>query len=153
GVDQGGAGIVSPSGRLRYVAVPTQSSTILEAVRVRAGLLWSFHVFRGHYGIPYVTNLGQTGGLSSDGKLLVLSDAVCCGLRKVSRFLLVGTKKLEPERQVVLRGDFAYDALSPDAGTLYLIQHTSVRDYTRYRVRAYDLRAGQLLTGAIVDRA
>ena len=36
---------------------------------------------------------------------------------------------------------------------LYLIQHTSPKDYTRYRVRAYDLAADRLLQRPIVDRA
>jgi hypothetical protein len=152
GVDQAGEGVLSPSGSLRYVALPTQSSTILAVVGVHRGLVRSFRVFRGHYGIPFVTNLGETGGLSRDGRLLVLSDAVCCGLRQVSRFLVLETKRLRTRQRIVLRGDLAYDALSPDATTLYLIQHTSARDYNRYRVRAYDLDARRLLPGAIVDR-
>jgi hypothetical protein len=152
GVAQGGEGIVSPSGLLRYVTVPTLSATILEIVRVRGGIVWNFRFLRGHYGIPYVTNAGDTGGLSRDGRLLVLSDAVCCGLRNVSRLLVLGTKRLQTRQLIVLKGDFAYDALSPDAATLYLIQHTSASDYTRYRVRAYDLGAGRLLPGVIADR-
>jgi len=153
GVAQGGEGVVSPSGSLRYVAVPTQSATILEVVRVHGGVVWNFRFLKGRYGVPYVTNGGDTGGISRDGRLLVLSDALCCGLRPVSRFLVLGTKRLQTRQRIVLRGDFAYDALSPDAATLYLIQHTSARDYTRYRVRAYDLQAGRLLPGVIADRS
>jgi hypothetical protein len=152
GVDQGGSGVLSPSGGLRYLAVPAHASTILEVVRVHGGLLKTFRLLKGHYGVPYVTNRGDTGGLSRNGKLLVLSDAVCCGLRKASRFVVLETKRLRTIGRIALRGDFAYDALSPDARTLYLIQHTSVRDYTRYRVRAYDLRADRLLRRVIVDR-
>jgi hypothetical protein len=152
GVDQGGEGVVSPSGSLRYVALPAQSSTILAVVGIHRGLVRSFRVLRGDYGIPFVTNMGDTGGLSRDGRLLVLSDAVCCGLRRVSRFLVLDTKRLRTKQRIVLRGDLAYDALSPDATTLYLIQHTSAKDYNRYRVRAYDLKARRLLPGAIVDK-
>jgi hypothetical protein len=53
---------------------------------------------------------------------------------------------------VTLRGSFSFDALSPDASKLYLIQYISAQDYARYRVRAYDLSARQLVPGAIVDR-
>jgi len=152
GVDQGGPGVVSPSGAVRYVAVPMESSTIVEVIRVSGGTLRTWWSVKGHFGIPYVTNLGAVGGLSRDGRLLVLSDAVGAGLRTVSHFVLLRTDRLRPTREIALRGDFAYDALSPDASTLYMIQHTSARDYSRYRVRAYDLRARHLLSGAIVDR-
>jgi hypothetical protein len=152
GVDQVGEGVLSLSGKLRYVAVPTENETILEAIRVDGGLITRARVLRGHFGIPFVTNSGQTGGLSHYGNLLVLSDAVCCGLRTTSRFVVLDTKTLKIVYRIVLRGDFSYDALSPDGATLFMIQHTSARDFTRYRVRAYDLGAGRLLQRVIVDR-
>jgi hypothetical protein len=153
GVDQGGEGVLAPSGWVRYVALPTQSATIVEVVRVHRGLVWNFRIFKGHYGIPYVTTLGQHGGLSRDGKLLVLSDGVCCGgLRRTSHFLVLGTRRLQIRQRIALHGDFMFDALSPDATTLYVIQHTSASDFLRYRVRAYDLQAGRLLPGVIADR-
>jgi hypothetical protein len=152
GVDQVGEGVVSPSRTLRYVTLPTRFATVVEAVRIDSGLVRTFRMVKGVYGIPFVTNRGDTGGLSRDGKQLVLSDAMCCGLRKVSRFVVLDTKQFKTIRKIVLPGDFSYDALSPDASTLYLIQHTSFRDYTRYRVRAYDVGAGRLLPQVIVDR-
>ena len=51
-----------------------------------------------------------------------------------------------------LHGDFAFDALSPDASRLYLVQHLSQDDLSRYVVRAYDLAHGRLLAGRIADR-
>ena len=54
--------------------------------------------------------------------------------------------------RILLHGDFAFDALSPDGQTLFLIQHVSASDLNRYRVRAYDLRAGRLLPSVIADR-
>jgi len=53
---------------------------------------------------------------------------------------------------VTLRGAFYFDAISPDGGTMYLIQHTSAFNILRYAVRAYDLRADRLVPGAIVDK-
>ena len=52
---------------------------------------------------------------------------------------------------VALRGDFSFDALSPDGRLLYLIHYLSRRDPTRYEVRAYDVPAGRLLPAPIVD--
>src|SRR5207237_9095212 len=70
-----------------------------------------------------------------------------------SPFLIVDTKTLQTRGYVTLKGDFAFDALSPDARTLYLIQHVSRDDLSHYVVRAYDLEADRLLPGAIADRA
>ena len=54
-------------------------------------------------------------------------------------------------RRFALKGDFSFDALSPDARTMYLIRYLSPRDATRYEVRAYDLRRQRLLEKPIVD--
>jgi MprA protease rhombosortase-interaction domain-containing protein len=50
-----------------------------------------------------------------------------------------------------LRGDFSFDAISPDGDSLYLIQYTSAKDPSRYAVRAYDLAADRLLAAPVVD--
>jgi hypothetical protein len=152
GVDQAGEGIVSPSGTLRYLALPAGNTTVIAAVRVKGGLLNRLRIIRGRYGIPFVTNSGVTGGLARDGSLLVLGAADCCGLRATSRFLVLRTRTMRTYRHLFLSGDFAYDALSPDGRTLYLIEHTSADDFSRYRVRAYDLPARRLKTRVIVDR-
>jgi hypothetical protein len=102
-----------------------------------------------------VANDGSAGGLSRDGRLLVLAqwDPPRNGaLRKSSRFLLVSTRTLRPWRTVALRGDFAFDALSPGGGTLFLIEHVSSADTTSYRVRAYDIASQRLLPRVIADR-
>ena len=52
-----------------------------------------------------------------------------------------------------MRGDFAFDALSPDGRMLYLIQHLSAADTSRYIVRAYDIQNGVLLSGTIADKS
>jgi hypothetical protein len=52
---------------------------------------------------------------------------------------------------VTLRGDFSFDAISPSGSWLYLVQYLSRRDPTRYAVRAYDVQAGRLVPGPIVD--
>src|SRR5439155_2401607 len=107
----------------------------------------------GAYGIPAVTSNGLGGGLSPDGRLLVLAQPTDYeGLRAQSRFLLVSTSSLKLVRTIVLEGEFGFDALSPGSRTLYLIQHASVADLNSYRVRAYDLRAKQLLPRVIADK-
>jgi hypothetical protein len=149
GIAQGWNGILAPGGKIRYVAVPAGPQTVIEAVRVRGGRVERWAAVHGSFGIPVVAYDGQTGGLARRGRLLVLSSWPGA---PVSRFLVVGTKGFHVRERVTLRGVFSFDAVSPDGSTLYLIQYLDPRNYQEYRVRAYDLEAGRLLPGAIVDR-
>jgi hypothetical protein len=100
-----------------------------------------------------VTSVGEAGGLSPDGRLLVLAEPPQYGgLREQSRFVVLSTAKLARVATVTLPGEFGFDALSPDRRTLYVIQHASRQDLVRYVVRAYDLASRRLLPQAIVDR-
>lgn len=118
------------------------------------GRMVAKRVFDGLYGVPYVTFASTKAGLSRDGRLLVVARAPEGGhvLSASSRLLVLDTATLRTRQTIDLPGDFSFDALSPDARTLFLIQHTSARDYERYRVRAYDLAHRRLLPNAIVDR-
>jgi hypothetical protein len=58
---------------------------------------------------------------------------------------------LRPLGVVRLRGDFSYDAISPDGTWLYLIEYTSPTDPSRYLVRAYDLHTRRLLAAPVTD--
>ena len=153
GIDFGAIGITGPGGQLRYVAVPGQTGTVVEAIRTHGGRIQRWVPLRGPYGVPFVTNDRQTGGLSHDGRTLVLASyATAPGALSATHFAVLSTPLLRKLQIVTLRGSYSYDALSPDARTLYLIQYTSGRDYTHYRVRAYDLERRHLLPQAIVDK-
>jgi hypothetical protein len=107
----------------------------------------------GAFGVPAVTSNGEPGGLSPNGKLLVLAPpAQYNGLRAVSKFVVVSTATLATVATPTLRGEFGFDALSPNGRYLYVIQHISRSDLVRYVVRAFDLRTNRLLPGAIVDK-
>jgi hypothetical protein len=141
--------VQAPSG-VRYTASRAAGMT---TVRATGGKGVVAARFRGAFGIPAVTIAGRAGGLSPDGRLLVLAQPPSYeGLREQSRFLVLSTKPLRLVTRVVLRGEFGFDAISPDRRMLYLTQHASNNDLVRYVVRAYDLGDGQLLAGAIVDK-
>ena len=53
---------------------------------------------------------------------------------------------------ITLQGTFGFDALSPDASKLYLIQHLTANDIEHYIVRAYDLATHKLMPGRIADK-
>src|SRR4029077_6921557 len=67
-----------------------------------------------------------------------------------SHFALVDTKKLRLQSTITLKRAFSYDALSPDARTMYLIHYFGSNGST-YEVRAFDLVSRKLVPGAIID--
>jgi hypothetical protein len=152
GVDQSGDGVVSSSGLVRYVTLPGTDSTVLEGIRRSDGHVLRWRAIPGAFGIPLVTYNGTTGGISRNGRTLVLGEAAFTRpLRWVSTFQIVDPKTLGYET-IWVRGDLAFDAISPDARRLYLIQHVSATNFNRYLVREYDLYRDRLLPGAIADR-
>ncbi len=153
GVLWGWNGIASYRGQVRYVAVTNGRSTLVEVVRVLGGRVLRWRSLPGTYGVPLVAYDGSAGGLSRDGKILVLASSPARpGSRATSRFAVIETRTLRPRAVITLPGSFSFDAVSPDGSTLYLIQYTSSQDYNRYRVRAYDVTNRELLPDALVDR-
>jgi hypothetical protein len=156
---QGGLGVAVPDGLTRIVAVGVGaaggplSRTVLEVVETKDGSVRNWVELPGSWGAPVVT-YSQSGaeGLSADGKTLILGDVARSYPRTTSWFLMVNAKTLQIKRTIELKGDFAYDALSPDGKTLYLINHVDSTNSQRYVVRAYDLAAGRLVPGRIADR-
>jgi hypothetical protein len=152
GVSWGWNGALAHNGQVRYVTIPSGRSTVVEVVRVLGGRVLRWTSIPGTYGVPAVTYYGSGGALSHDGRTLVLASQTPRPQSGLSRFALLKTRTLRVDSKVALKGSFSFDALSPDASTLYLIQYTSAQHYDRYRVRAYDMGSRQLIPGAIVDR-
>jgi hypothetical protein len=148
-----GEGVLAAGGNVRYVALPTDNDTFIGTVRTSDGVIVHSTSYAGSWGIPYVTNGGDVGGLSADGRTLVLTRTLqCCGLRSETSFLVLRAPSFKLREIVDLKGDYAFDALSPNGSKLYLIRHVSDRDLTKYVVRAYDLDAHRLLPRVIADR-
>lgn len=151
GVAFGWAGITH--GNMRYVTVAGPRWTTVEAIQRDGGKVWGTLTVKGMWGIPLVSYDGTTGGLMPDGRTLLLGDANAGPyLRSQSGFMFVDVKRMRQLRAFWLKGDLSYDALSPDGHYLYLIEHTTAKDLTQYRVRAYDLRARRLLPKIVADR-
>jgi hypothetical protein len=136
-------------GELQYTTERAGRDTLLiESARyggpLREGRL------RGAYSIPAVAYDGSASGLSADGRTLVLISPRRRYPRKWTTFAVVETERLHLRRRIRLRGDFSFDAISPDGQTIYLIRY-SPRNVTDYEVRAYDMRAARLLPEPVVD--
>src|SRR5215207_3380167 len=152
GVDAGPTGISVPGSPARFVTLPAGGDTVVARIDRDGGQVLGSRLLRGTFTIPAVALDGSASGLSADGRTLVVIRPRAAFPRARTAFAVLGGRRLTLRRRVRLDGDFSFDALSPDGRTMFLIEYTSRRDPARYAVRAYDLRSGRLLPGAIVDR-
>jgi len=147
GVAMGGSGAAWAGHGDRFVTVSGgRGSTVVKRVG-RPGRL--ARRVSGRWGIPEVAYDGATEQVPPRSGVVVLARGLMSVRR--TRFLVVSARTLRPLHTVSLRGAWAFDALSPDGATMYLIEHP-VSDLTRYEVRALDVRSGRVLPGVIADR-
>jgi hypothetical protein len=147
-------GVPAPHGSVRVVTIGVGPRTVVAAIRVGSGKVLRSRLVKGVYGIPIVTYDGTTGGVSGDGKTLVLgSYGPLPGEPGVTRFLVLDVMRFAPRRTLVLEGAWSFDAISPDGTRLYLVEHLSAGPSPRYRVRVVDLTSGRLLRQSVIDRA
>ena len=86
------------------------------------------------YLLPAVTTRGELGGVSFDGRTVVLAYSRQ-GEDGRSRFLVAENGKLTP---LVFRGKVTFDAVAPRGSAIYLTRRASATDATRYTVLAYN---------------
>ena len=146
---QGGTGVSTPDGKMHFVAIPgfAGETTLIESIG-SDGSVWNWPSFKGSWGIPMIT-YRDPAGLSRDGRTLVV-QTLASG--SPSSFLVLNTRTMRVSQQFTLKGNYSFDALSPDASKLYLIQRVDANNYSRYIVRAYSLSTHTLLPGRIADR-
>ena len=150
-LDAGPDGVVEPGGADRFAAFPTRRATVVTRSQTHGGRVLRAGVLSGRWGLPVVANDGTSAGLSADGHTLVLIRAARAYPRRHTSLAVVDARRLTVWRTVALKGEWGFDAISPDGSTLYLIEQLSRRDRSRYAVRAYDLSSGRLLPDPIVD--
>jgi hypothetical protein len=151
GIDAGPEGVEELAGAARYVTVRAGAGTVAVRVEQRGGRVTASRFLRGRFAIPVVAYDGSAAGVAADGRTLVLVRPREKFPRAATTFAVLDAARLKIREIVTLRGDFSFDALSPDGRLLYLVQYVSPRDFTRYRVRAFDLAAGRLLRKPVVD--
>jgi len=151
GIDDGSSGVTVSGSGVRYVTLPAGRSTIVAAVQRRGGRIVRSFTWPGTWTIPAVAYDGSAGGLSADRSTLVLIEPRVSFPRAGTRLLVVRAPTLRDARLVDLRGDFSFDAVSPDGSRVYLIEYTSPNDPTRYLVRSYDVTRWRLDPRPIVD--
>lgn len=168
-------GVMIDGSPYRYLTITTHTTpklTVVARIERRDGRVDRWWQLGGDYDVPAVDYSGTGGGLSADGKTLVLSSFATGNPPvyppKTTRLAILDTD-LRPQRHlragqrrppsafssVKLPGHFAFDAISPDGSTIYLIHHfpklTGPAYIAHYEVRAYDVKSGRLLPEPIVD--
>src|SRR5579859_4386831 len=103
------------------------------------------------YELPFATISGVPGGMSFNGKWLVLQafDQTSTGIPTASHLLVVDTSFSSTPAQVELKGWFDFDAISNDGQNLYLIQYVAPQ---LYHVRLYHVGMGYLDSTVIVEK-
>lgn len=151
GVDVGGDGVTTQSVPVRYVTIPDGRLTIVAQTARTGGSIVGLARIRGSFTIPAVAYDSSASGLSADGRTLVLIQPRQSFPRAETMFAVLDAPRLRLEHVFMLRGDFSFDALSPDGSTMFLIQYADPSDPDKYAVRAYDLVARRLLATPVVD--
>jgi hypothetical protein len=147
GIDANPLGV--PGGQVVYVTKREGHDTRL-IQKARYGGAMRERTVRGSYSVPAVAYDGSPGGLSADGRKLVLISPRVRYPRKRTTFAVLDAHRLKVRRIVSLRGDFSFDAISPNGRTMYLIDYDP-RNVAKYAVRVYDLRERRLLRAPVVD--
>jgi hypothetical protein len=147
----GFGGVTTPRSDARFTTHRAGRDTVVDARALRGGALLRSLRLRGKFVVPAVALDGSAGGLSGDGGTLALISPRSGFPRARTKLAVVDARLLRLRAIVQLRGDFSFDAISPDGRSLYLIQYLSGTDPTHYAVRAYDVATTRLRPGKIVD--
>jgi hypothetical protein len=146
------SGVLAPDGASRYLAVALRGRTAVLAQQATTGTVTSRVQLRGSFAVPLVAYDTTAGGVSGDGRTLVLIRPRARFPRTTTTFAVLSTRRrLRLRRVVHLPGDFSYDALSPDGRSLFLINYRSPTDPTKYQVRVFDLARNRLDPKVVVD--
>jgi hypothetical protein len=145
-------GVLSADGSTRYVTLPFKGDTLLMAVSGDGGEIADHTIRNGTFTVPAIALDGTSSGISHDGETLALIKPRKSFPRRTTEFVIYDTDRLRQNvARFELKGDFSFDALSPDGRTLYLIEYTNPRDPGEYQVRSYDIATGRLAPDAILD--
>ncbi|HWO84641.1 MAG TPA: hypothetical protein VNM38_12755 [Solirubrobacterales bacterium] len=148
----------------RYLALAPRTRhplTVVERIDLRDSTIDRWWYLRGSWYLPAVASDGSAAGFA-DGKLLLTTSPRRYPPKR-SGFAILDTRLFlrhpqtgdAPRHAIArfnLRGAWGFDALSPNASTMYLIHNFfGGRRRGGYEVRALDLASGRLLPHPIVD--
>src|SRR5258708_3179450 len=105
----------------------------------------------GYFQLPRATMSGVPGGLSQDGRWLVVQrfDPTTSPIPSTTHLAVIDTTYAKPIQQLDLDGYFQFDAVSNDGQRIYLIQYISS---TQNYVSQFDVGLRQLNPTIIFDK-
>lgn len=151
-------GISDRDGLVSYFAVPAPGDAArTQLLRVadepdENGRALTMRTLEGTLAVPGVAWDGTTSGLTSLGGRLVLIEPRESFPRRSTRLVMVDATSLRTVAELDLKGDYSFDAVSPDGGLIYLVHYVNPRDPSVYEVRAWDVAAERMLPEPIIDR-
>ena len=116
---------------------------VLEDLDPRSGAVLHSMTLARPYDVPQVAINGMPGGLSQNGRWLVLQTP------GEAHLLVVDTSFASRPVAVDLDGSFVFDGISNDGERLYLLEYLTGSDY---RVRFYNVTGGFLDAAIVIDK-
>jgi hypothetical protein len=144
-LDAGPEGVQDRAGDHRFTAVPLATQTVLTESQTHGGRVLRASVLQGRWGVPVVAYDATSGGLSANGRTLVLTRVAETYPRRRTAFAVVDTRSMAIRDTFHLHGEWRFDALSPDGRHVHLIEQLERFDSTRTALRTYDLANRRLL--------
>ncbi len=152
-------GVASTDWKTLYSATSSGEKTTVLATDLTTGAGIARLVLDGKYSLPPIDSGTRLGGLSYDGKTLVLVEGTgdipaqkSKDERKVSRFAVLDTSLQTPPRILELPGNFSYDTISAEGKGIFLIEALTPYEAGKYRVRVYDTYLNTLQKEAVVEK-
>jgi hypothetical protein len=139
----------APRGDVEYLTKAGKRSTLL-IERGRYGGAQRQRRIPGVFSIPAVAYDSSPSGISANGRRLILISPRTRYPRKRTTLAVVDPQRLSVRRQIHLKGDFSFDAISPDGALMYLIKYDP-QNLARYEVRAYNMHVQNLVADPVVD--
>jgi hypothetical protein len=147
-------GVLTSDRRTLLTARVHGARTILRRISVSSGAVLGQRPIAGRWGFQQAAEDGTLVAGGDPGQPIALvaagRDQDYRGGARSTRIAIVPAGLRGAVRVIRLAGSFGIDDVSPDGSTLYLIQHVSD---VHYRVRAYNLLARKLISGAVVDKS
>ena len=113
-----GEGVVNAEGSTRFVTIQAGEKTVVMAIATDGGEVTDHTTTPGTYTVPAIAVDGTASGVSADGETLALISPRTTFAQKTTDLQLYEARKLRrgPE-SITIKGDFGFDALSPDGET------------------------------------
>jgi LPXTG-motif cell wall-anchored protein len=144
-------GVAAPGSTLHYEASSKRGITTVSRTDSTSRRPPVHLRFPGNYTTPAVAIDGTPAGISADGSTLAVIKPRVRFPQTRTHLALLRTEPLTVTDRLDLKGDFSFDAISPDGSRLFLIQYLSKANPEDYAVRELDTRTGKLEPKPIVD--